>query len=65
MMRTLKQWWVMTLYYLGDFVAHSWLVNMSWGYDLYNYLLTKSIDLQEKWNLPEPWFFTDEENGED
>ncbi|WP_313374316.1 hypothetical protein [Chishuiella sp.] len=51
----MKQFIVMTLFRLGDFVSRTKLMNYEFGADFYNFLMVKSSKLQDKWNLKEPW----------
>lgn len=46
---------VHALYHAGDLVSRSFLFRFGWGYTIYNKLMTKSSDLQDKWKLNGPW----------
>ena len=52
----MKQFIVNTLYWMGDIISRTYVFNQfGWGYNTYSKLMQKSLKLQEKWNLPEPW----------
>lgn len=46
---------VYTLFYIGDLVWRSGLINMEIGYEVYQFFMIGSSDLQEKYGLDEPW----------
>lgn len=67
-MKWFKLFIVYTLFYLGDFVSRSFnwrfweLVNnklfdllFTTLFEMYNFFMISSIELQDKWNLDKPW----------
>lgn len=59
-----KSFIVYTLYYIGDILSKSfnWDLGVYLFFKSYNWCMIKSLELQEKWNLEEPWI-KPEENG--
>lgn len=51
----MKKFIVKFLCVLGDLTYRSYFFRYEWGYRLYNKLMTKSSNLQDKWKLKEPW----------
>lgn len=51
----MKKFIVNLIYNIGDLISDSFLCNWSWGYDLASKILFKSVSLQDKWKLDEPW----------
>lgn len=49
------------LFYIGDLVSKvCYIPVFHWLYSIYNYLMSKSSDLQDKWKLDGPWKKVDE-----
>ena len=55
----MKKLIVKSLYFLGDLTYKSYFFRYEWGYRLYRNLMVTSSNLQDKWNLQEPWITTD------
>lgn len=52
----MKQKFVNALYWCGDKIC-TLMENGDWWwlYPTYNFFMTKSVILQDKWGLPDPW----------
>lgn len=51
----MKQVFVNILYKMGDLISKSFIYKFEFGYDFYNYLMIKSLEYQDKWELKKPW----------